>query len=100
MVVDSGADACFFDHNLTVPLGFNPVQGGRISKVQALATEHPTAWFPVQVRFPQLDMQWEINAGFTQLQGGWNGVLGHEGFFDRFERVTFVPGQYFELTAK
>ena len=96
MVVDTGSDACYFDHNLAYTIGVNPVQGGTISEVRALTTSHPTAVFPVRIVLPQLEMELDIEAEFTQLPG-WNGLLGHVGFLEHFERVTFVPGQYFEL---
>ncbi|MGH7288673.1 MAG: hypothetical protein ACREI8_11715 [Myxococcota bacterium] len=97
MVVDTGADACYFDHQLAYEIGVNPVHGGKISKVEAMSSSHPTARFPVTISLPQLGVDFPVDAEFAQLQKGWNGMLGHQGFLERFERVTFVPGQYFEL---
>lgn len=98
MVVDTGADACFVDHNLAYTIGINPIAGGAIGTVQDLSSESPTALYPVELYLPQFDLSFQIEAYFTTLQNsGWNGLLGHKSFLERFKRVTFYPGARFEL---
>lgn len=98
MLIDTGADACYFDHQLAYTLGIDPVHGGQMSEVQALNTAHPSARFPVTLALPQFGLELPVqDAYFTTLQRGWNGLLGHRGFLERFERVTFAPGRTIEL---
>jgi len=38
---------------------------------------------------------------FSVLESpGMNGLLGHEGFLNRFRRVSFFPGESFELELR
>lgn len=46
MVVNTGADAYFIDHNLAYTIGINPVAGGAMGTVQDLSAEQPTASTP------------------------------------------------------
>lgn len=100
MLVDTGADACFIDHQIAYTLGLNPVQGKRISSVEGIDSKNPTAIYPVVLRLTQFDIDFSIDAHFTTLRKGWNGLLGHSGFLDQFSRVTFFPGHGFELHMK
>jgi hypothetical protein len=98
MVVDTGADACFVDHHLAYTVGVNPTAGGAMGTVQDLSSESPTALYPVELYLPQFDLGFPVDVYFTTLQNsGWNGLLGHKGFLERFTRVTFYPGDRFEL---
>lgn len=98
MVVDTGADACFIDHHLAYSVGINPVDGRAMGTVQGLSAEQPTARYPVELYLPQFDISFHVDALFSPLQTpGWNGLLGHRGFLDQFKRVTFYPGESFEL---
>jgi hypothetical protein len=101
MVIDTGADACFIDHNLAYSVGINPVAGGALGTVQGLSAEQPTARYPVQLYLPSFDLSLSVQAFFSPLHTpGWNGLLGHQGFLDQFKRVTFYPGESFELELR
>jgi hypothetical protein len=71
-----------------------------LSTVTGLGSKHQSAFFPVRVQIPQIEMDRPIEVEFIQMDKGWNGVLGHLGFLELFERVIFVPGNYFELVER
>lgn len=101
MIVDTGADACFIDHRLAYSIGVNPVHGGAMGTVRGIAEERPTARFPVDLHLPIFDLTFRVDVFFSFLESpGMNGLLGHTGFLDRFRRVSFYPGEAFELELR
>lgn len=98
MIVDTGADALYIDHRLAYSIGINPFDGRAIGLVRGIAEEQPTARYPIELYLPQFDLKFRVDAYFVPLDSpGMNGLLGHEGFLDRFRRVSFHPGESFEL---
>ncbi len=101
MLVDTGADACFVDHRIAYEVGINPVDGGAMGTVVGISSEQPTALYPVDLLVPQLDLSLRVDVLFSILNmPGLNGLLGHLGFLDRFRRVSFYPGEAFELELR
>lgn len=101
MIVDTGADRCFVDHRLAYTIGINPVDGGALGTVVGIASEQPTAIFPVDLHVPAFAFSLRIDVCFSILNmPGMNGLLGHDGFLNRFRRVTFRPGDSFELEPR
>ncbi len=99
MVVDTGADKCFFDHQLAYTIGINPVHGGKMGQVAGITDTAPTAAYPVRLFLVRFDLELTIeDAEFTALGEGFNGLLGTVGFLDQFQKATFIPGSSFELT--
>lgn len=100
MIVDTGADACFIDHRLAYSIGINPVDGGAIGSVWGLSEESPTARYPVDLYLSEFDLSFRVDVFFAILESpGMNGLLGHEGFLDRFRRVSFIPGRILRAGA-
>ena len=101
MLVDPGADECFFSDQLAYTFGLNPFDGSAFSAVGTIDAKQTTAIFPVVAEFPQLGIEMEIErANFTQLRKGWNGLLGHGGFLNHFESVTFFPGNCVDMVLR
>lgn len=101
MLVDTGADACFFDHQLAYSVGIDPVDGGAMGTVLGISSEQPTARFPIDLHVPSLGLSLRVDVFFSILNmPGLNGLLGHAGFLDRFRRVSFHPGESFELELR
>lgn len=98
MLVDTGADACFVDHQVAYSIGINPVEGGAMGTVLGISSEQPTARYPVDLHAPSLGLSLRVDVFFSTLNmPGSNGLLGHFGFLDQFRRVSFYPGRTFEL---
>jgi len=98
MIVDTGADALYIDHRLAYSIGINPFDGRAIGSVRGISAEQPTARFPIDLHLAQFGLRFRVDAFFSRLEApGMNGLLGHEGFLDRFRRVSFFPGEAFEL---
>ena len=98
MLVDTGADACFIDHRLAYSIGLNPVEGGRVGSVQGIGDALPTAEFPIDLILTSFDFTLRIRALFSPMESsGWNGLLGHRDFLERFECASFYPGVRFDL---
>ena len=101
MLVDTGADACFVDHRIAYSVGINPIDGGAMGTVLGVSSEQPTARYPVDLQIPSLGLSMRVDVYFSILNmPGLNGLLGHEGFLNRFRRVSFYPGQTFELELR
>ncbi|MBK7952062.1 MAG: hypothetical protein IPK00_25760 [Deltaproteobacteria bacterium] len=101
MVVDTGADQCFVDHRLAYTIGINPVDGGVMGTVVGVGSEQPTARYPVDLFIPAFGLSLQTDVCFSILNmPAMNGLLGHEGFLNRFRRVTFRPGDSFELELR
>lgn len=98
MLVDTGADACFVDHQIAYAVGINPIDGGAMGTVVGISSEQPTARYPVDLLVPSLGLCMHVDVLFSILNmPGLNGLLGHVGFLDQFRRVSFYPGIAFEL---
>ena len=100
VLIDPGADKCYFNDQLAYTFGVNPADGRVTRKVAYMHKddEAPTAVFPITAEFPQLGLEIDIpDAEFTRLRKGWNGLLGHHGFLNLFESVTFIPQQRVDL---
>ena len=69
MLIDTGADACFVDHQLAYSVGINPVEGGAMGTVQGISSEQPTARYPVDVHFPSLGLRLQIDVFFSTCSG-------------------------------
>lgn len=92
MVIDTGSDRCLFDVELAHRIGINPVDGGNLAGTTGICGRIMTAFWPIEVEFPQLNRSFEIYAQFTNaLPADVNGLLGNQGFLDRFSKVCFLP---------
>ncbi len=66
--------------------------------VLGIASEQPTARYPVDLHVPSIGLSMRVDVFFSVLNmPGSNGLLGHFGFLDRFRRVSFYPEKSFEM---
>lgn len=99
VLVDSGADACIFDAQLTDILRFD-VTAGRPHDVSGITGEKETYYVhPVSISVG--GWQYEIEAGFLQRIGRFGyGVVGQRGFFDRLVVSFDYQKKVLELKLK
>lgn len=95
MVVDTGADRCLFSAELAHSVGVNPTDGGMLSGTTGVGGSTTTAFTPIALEIPDLNITIRIQAEFTNgLPKGTNGLLGNSGFLDQFSSICFFPKKH------
>lgn len=89
-VIDSGADDCVFPLNFAARLGLNIASTNRIYSFGGVGSANQLAWFfEVTLSIPGTLLTFQASVGFTpSLDQAGFGLLGQNGFFDRF-KVAF-----------
>lgn len=86
-LVDSGADACLFPAGLAERLGIDVRTGIRHDFMGIGASKTPFFFHEVEILFGKYQVKTKV--GFSTSQNiGAGGILGQQGFFDRFI-ITF-----------
>lgn len=90
----TGSDRRRFDVELAHRIGINPVDGGHLAGTTGIGGRIMTAIWSVEVEFPQLNRSPEIHAQLTNaLPADVHGLLGNQGFLDRFSGICFLPSR-------
>src|SRR5712692_6940893 len=83
-IVDSGADFCTFPLSFAIQLGLNPLQGRSQPTAGLGSANVPTYFWNLTINLQQLAV-FDAYTGFTTGMDAWGlGLLGQDGFFDRF----------------
>lgn len=86
-LVDSGADLCLFPSKIGEILGIE-VDRGRKERIGGIA-ETPIIAYVHSVRLIVRGLSGvDVEVGFTESRGVRTGILGQNGFFDKY-RITF-----------
>jgi len=100
-LVDSGADSCLFDTQVAAELGIDLDKNGVPARVGGIAGQTATYFIhPVTIEIG--GWPFEIQAGFIPLVAGrFNyGVVGQEGFFDKFKVIFDLEKEEIELRPR
>lgn len=86
VLVDSGADVCIFDSGLADIVGIDLVKGTKKQIVGA--TGFPEEMYIHTVHIVVDNLKFKIEAGFMNIHANSYGIVGQNGFFDKF-KVSF-----------
>lgn len=87
-IVDSGADDLVFPASFAAKIGLNLQQGAFYQFGGAGSSNQPAWFFPITLSIGAV-ISYQVSVGFTPaLEVAGVGLLGQNGFFDRF-RVDF-----------
>jgi hypothetical protein len=86
-VVDSGADDCIFPASYAARIGLDLTAGRRYSFTGVGPTSQEAYFFDVRITIPGTSIDYPTSVGFTSAlnRNSLGGLLGQNGFFDRFK---------------
>jgi len=88
LLVDLGADFCVLKSEIGVALGITDIQAGEPCQLRGLGRALVNSWFhDVSIEFE--GRMFPSRFAFTGEPLPIPGMLGRQGFFDRFKSVSF-----------
>ncbi|MBU1031878.1 retropepsin-like domain-containing protein [Patescibacteria group bacterium] len=82
VLIDSGADLCIFDAHIAEILGIDVVKGER-REVSGL-TGFPEFYYLHDISIKVGGLKYKVKVGFMSMRGNAYGIVGQNGFFDKF----------------
>jgi hypothetical protein len=102
-IIDSGAEYCFFNHEVAEALGLT-IEDGEILRVCGVGGIKPAYFHNVELRFnfgsKAHAVNYELNVGFfPKEEGAYHEpcLLGEYGFFNHFKITFNLPNYNFEV---
>ncbi len=98
-IVDSGADDIVFPASFAPRIGLTFQQGAFYQFAGAGSSNQPAWFFPITLSIGTV-ISYQVSVGFTPaLEGTGVGLLGQNGFFDRFKLEFDLRNSFFYLEA-